>query len=78
MNIKKNLYKINLNAINGKLSGEFPNTKIIITNNKIHSLEIYYNNSKTNKKIHIVNNTAIFLVHVSLYLLLYVLLYVLL
>lgn len=50
MNIKKNLYKINLNPINNKLSGEFPNTKIIMIDNEIDSLEIYYNNSKTNKK----------------------------
>lgn len=50
MSIKKNLYKINLNKINFILSSEFPNTKIIMVDNKLNFFEIYYNNSKTNKK----------------------------
>jgi hypothetical protein len=50
MNLKKKSNKINLNKINVKLSGEFPNTKIIQSNIKSDYFEIYYNNSKTNKK----------------------------
>lgn len=50
MKLEKKSYKINLNKINYKLTEEFPNTKIIINNIKLNYLEIYYNNSKTNKK----------------------------
>jgi hypothetical protein len=42
--------KININKINKKISSEFPNTKIIICDNRVGSFEIYYNNSKSIKK----------------------------
>lgn len=47
---KKKILNINLNKINIKLLGEFPYTKIILSDVKHNSLEIYYNNSRTNKK----------------------------